>query len=466
MAGVSGAMGDPALPVTAEPAELEPGSRWLPKDLGYYLKGGGALVVDQAANLGLGLLTTLLFTNFASKEAYGNLGYVISAAGVAALAALPGVNTAIQYAAGRGFPGALAHGTRLRLKTVWLGVAGMLALAGALGLAGRASTAWCVALGALTLPLTYGCAGFAGFLQGQARFGEYALVDILIEAGKVGALALALFALRLDGVALVTAFLLATGLLTGAACLRYLRQSAGPPGAEFGRMSRAITGAAALATAAQQADRLIVGTFLGPGALAGYQLGFTLTDPLRNFGKLIAQLLFPKIVRMDASAPRFLKKFALALAALVGLLALLVVGYWIAFPFVQPLLFPQYAEALPVVRWLVVVAALSIFTTVLAQALWGLADLRPLYATQIGLPLARIACVAVGGWRLGILGILAGQVAYYGLAILAIVTLLAAAAARRRRALRQPVDTPAPEPHRPVDPRQPDGALPDEERTR
>jgi F0F1-type ATP synthase assembly protein I len=67
------------------------------------------------------------------------------------------------------------------------------------------------------------------------------------------------------------------------------------------------------------------------------------------------------------------------------------------------------------------------------QILWGFADLRPLYVTQIVLPIARLAVLGVGAWRWGIAGILGGQVVFYVAVAAFVVGYVLVLAFHRRR---------------------------------
>jgi O-antigen/teichoic acid export membrane protein len=405
----------------------------LPKDVGYYLKGAGSLLVSQGAGIVLGLLGTYLLTNFAAPETYADYGYVWSALGIAGLATLPGVDMAIQYAAARGYKGALRHGTALRLKTSVFGVAGMLLLAVGLLVSGRVTTARVVAIGAVLLPLTHGFNGFAAHLQGQGRFVEYATASLLVDTGRLVLTAIAVVVLRLDGVPLIGVLLLAAGGLTTAVCLTHLRQSHGEPGPEFHTVSRSLSISAVLGTLAYYADRLIIGTFFGPEQMAGYVLGITLTEPLRNVGNLLAKLLFPKVVQTGLHAPLFLRRLGLMLGVLACGLGAVVALYWFGFPLLQPVVFTQYANAVPMVRWLIVAAALGAFDLVAIQMLWGLRDLRPIYVTQIAFPLVRIVTLGLGAWSVGIVGILRGQVIYYSVVAIFACAMLLVLALRARQ---------------------------------
>ena len=388
----------------------------MPRDLEYYIRSGGSLSLGHAIGLGLGLLTTYVFTNFTSQRTYAHFGYVLAVLSVASLAALPGVDSAILHAVARGRAGALGPGTRLRLKASFLGTFGMLLWSALLGATGRRDEAAVVAWCSLLVPLIYPFTSVFSFLQGQGRFVEYTLANLAIEIAKTAAVALAALALGLDGTPVILAPFLAMGL--GYFLLTRYYDAGAPtfePGPEFRSLGRALTGAAALGTIAGQVDRFLVGTFFGPAAMAAYHLAFSLTYPLRGFGTLAGQLLFPRIVSSGSTAPGFRRKYGLGLSALATALIGLVAGYWLIFPVIQRHLFPGYEDAVPIARWLIVATSLAIFDTVAGQALWGLEDLRGVKWTQSFFPLQRMAFLAMGGYAAGVPGILAGQVAHYAL---------------------------------------------------
>jgi O-antigen/teichoic acid export membrane protein len=409
--------------------------QWLPRNLDYYLKGGGSLLLNHLVGLALGLLTTYLFTNYTSQQTYANFGYVLSILGIASLSALPGVDNAISHATAKGYDGALRYGTRLRVKWSLLGVVGMLIWAGILYGSGRTSEAAVVAACSFMVPLLYPFASVFSYLQGKEKFSQYALMNLAIETAKTIMLAVVLLVVGINGTGVIFLFFLAMGLSYLVINRYYVSRSGGEVGPDFGEVSRNLTGAAALAIIAGQSDRLIIGTFLGMGNMAAYNLGFTLTEPLRGFGTLAGRLLFPQIVQSDATAPLFLRKYGLGLLLLAGGLSGLILAYWIGFPLVQPLLFPGYSHAVMMTRWLVVAAAISIFDIVVVQVLWGLKNLRAIYLTQMVFPIQRIALLALGGYWRGIEGILVAQVVHYMLCGFLIIGLWIRASFRQRSSL-------------------------------
>lgn len=406
--------------------------KWLPRNLPYYLKGGSSLVFNHTAGLLLGFFTTYVFTNYTSQQTYANFGYVLAVLSIASLAALPGVDTAVLYAAAKGYDGALPAGARLRLKTSLLGTAGMLLWAGFLYAVGRSSEAAVVAWCSPLVPLLYPFSSVFSYLQGKERFTEYTLANLAVEVAKTAAVAIVAIGLGLNGPPVILSLFLVMGLSHLLLTRAYSQGLGGDPGPEFASLGRTLTGVAVVGAVAGQLDRLIVGTFFSVSSMAAYNLGYTLTSPLRGFGVLAGRLLFPQIVRSDAAAPLFVRKYGLGLALLLVGLAGLVAAYWVLFPLVQPALFAGYEATIPMIRWLIVATALGIFDIVAAQALWGLKELRIVYITQTLFPIQRILLLALGGSLAGISGILISQVVHYSVSALVIIAFWIGKSRRRR----------------------------------
>jgi O-antigen/teichoic acid export membrane protein len=396
--------------------------RLLPRDWRYYVRGGGSLAVTHVAGLFLGLITTYLFTNFTPESTCAHFGYALSVLAIASIAALPGVDTAIAHAAATGHDAALRIGTRQRFRSSFFGLAGVLLWAAALVALGRRDQALVIAVVAFLAPLLFPFSSVFSFLQGKGRFVEYTWLNLLVEMAKTAALAIAVLLAGARGIGAILAVLGTTALGYLAINQHYSRRlvASRELGDEFGVISRRLSGAAALGIGAAQVDKLIVGTLFGPATMAAYTLAFVLTDPLRGFGTLAAKLLFPQIVRSDALAPLFVRKYMFGLLLLGCALLAITTAYWLGFPLVQPVLFPAYEGAIPIIRWLIVGTTLSIFDIVAGQVLWGMKDLRFLYFTQFIFPIQRVVLLAGGAFLAGVTGILFAQVVHYLLAAVTI----------------------------------------------
>jgi O-antigen/teichoic acid export membrane protein len=407
---------------------------WLPRDVEYYLRSGGFLLAGLVADLVTGLITAYIFANFTSPQTYATFGYVVAVLAVASLGALPGIDAAVLRAVAQGHDAALVAGTRLRLKASFIGAGGMASWAGVLFWAGRDIDALAVAGCSILVPLIYPFATVFAFLQGKRRFAEYARANVLIEVAKTVSVGAAALASAWNGLPVILAPFVVMSLGHWMLNHRYSAGVRGEPGPDFARLGRVLTATACLAVVAGQIDRLLIGTFFAPTAMAAYNLGFTLTFPLRGLGGLVAKLVLPRVIDSDATAPGFRRRYGVGLAMVAILLGLVIAAYWMVFPLIQPLLFPGYEDTTPIVRWLAVATALAAFDLVAIQVLWGLKDLRPLYLTQSVFPIQRVALLAAGGGWFGVPGILAGQVAHYGLCAVAILAIWSRAARRRPKA--------------------------------
>lgn len=403
----------------------------LPTDLSYYVRGGGLLLLSQALDLTIGLLTLYVFTNWADRTTFGVYSYLLAVFAVASLATLPGVDTAIQHSAARGQRGALAHGTRTRLRASWVGSVGMALWAAFLWLRGESWVAIPVLAGAVLLPFVYGMTGYRSFLVGQGRFAKYLLVTLVSEMGKLLALAVALRLLSSSSA--VIAFFAAISCLNAALTLwiaRGVRRE--PVDAIFSDISNRLTLAAVVGSLAGHIDRLIAGTFYGMSSMADYGFSVSITDPLRNLGGVANRLLFPKMVRTNKASPVFRRKLATGLALAAGGLSLVVLAYNALAPVLVARFFPLYVTAIPMVRLLAVATCLTVWSIIASQALWAF-GVRTVFFMQIALPLLNIAVVGSGAALGGFNGILWGRLAYRVLSSVIIAVVLFALCWRAAR---------------------------------
>jgi O-antigen/teichoic acid export membrane protein len=236
---------------------------------------------------------------------------------------------------------------------------------------------------------------------------------VAIEVAKTASVAAVVLAFSWEGTAVVLTPFVIMSIGYWAVNRRHATAGSAAPGSDFDRNARVLSATAVLGVVASQVDRVLVGTFFAPTAMAAYTLGVTLTYPVRSLGGLASKLLLPRILDADAASPAFRRTFGFGLAAGAVALTAIVAAYWIVFPLIQPLLFPAYSDTGPVVRWLALATALSAFDVVAVQALWGLNDLRAFYWTQSVFPLQRMALLAMGAYFAGVPGILAAQVAHY-----------------------------------------------------
>ncbi len=409
--------------------------RWRLRGLGAWLRarrygtaarlvrGGALLTLSQGVDLAAGFAGLLLLTNRAGLVAYGVYGAVVAAASVAALTALPGMVTAIQYSLAHGHHGALAVGTRLRVRSAFWGLLGLVAWAGVLYWRGQQEMALAVALTALVFPWLYSMGGFRPYLIGQGAFGRYLLSTSLVEIGKLAFLWIG--AGRLPAYVLVAGYFAVNAALNACITLYYIRSA---PNREVGeqlhQVSGWLTAAAAMDTATAQLDQLIVSASFSIQTMAVFSLALTLTEPVRSLAVVMGSLLFQRMVRQDLTRAAVWRRQFAFLAGLAGALALLWLAYLKLVPPVIPLLFPAFKPAVAILPYTSAATALLAWGAVALQVLWGRRSLRPLYVAQMAFPVVRLALVGGLVWALGFPGLLWARVAHGVVTAVATLTLL------------------------------------------
>ena len=132
--------------------------------------------------------------------------------------------------------------------------------------------------------------------------------------------------------------------------------------------------------------RLIVGGLLGPASAAAYRVAASLADSVKKPTDLLAKAYYPEVVRMDFATkhPWRLMLRGTALAGLIGLIALLVMGL-AGRQLVDAIFGPGFESVYPVLLIMMLVPAIGILTFPLPSMLLALDRASaPLIARLVG----------------------------------------------------------------------------------
>ncbi len=373
-------------------------------DLSYYLSGGSLLLIDQAMMMATGFATTWCFSTYAPKSIYGGWGYIMAIIGTLSLIALPGVSQAIQRSAARGYDGALVVGMRQRMKAGTIAGAMLILIAALLYVIGKPSLAKGAVVAAALFPLAYAMDDYRSVLFGKQRFGFYVLVHSGIQCGVATATILAIvWHLPFPVILLANMAVRAVGNVAGFGIVKRLALTNDKVDDDFHRFGWNLSLVGVVGGISYHLDRIIVGATLGLTAMAAYELAFRLTEPIRSLGVFLNKLVFPRAVKVSGAAVA--SRFLMRLAPMVVLLAVAgVVGTVLIGPFMG-LLFPNYPETIPLAKWmiwsaLVSVALIYLETFYLSQERFH----RTFYLASLLRPLAIIVLVPLFIMRWGAFG--------------------------------------------------------------
>lgn len=309
-------------------------------DLPYFVKNTFWMAVRQVLLTASGLAVVMSFTWFATQELYGQYQLVLSILGIAYIATLPGMNTGILQAISRGHDGSYLPAVKRAFLFSFLGVLGMALWGGYLWLTGSPGLGMAVIVAGVFLPFTMGLDQWDSFLQGRELFEKSALWSI----AQSMVFAAAMISVIVFGGNSILTVVLAHSIIYGGANVLFffrtlrLRRSRKQDPAVIG-YGWFLTKIGGLRIVATHLDKIVVGFFLGPVALATYGLGTYIAKRVQDFTKSILSVTTPKISRMNTvSKKRYLAIFFVSVICSVVLVAII--------PYIVPILFTQsYSSA-------------------------------------------------------------------------------------------------------------------------
>lgn len=384
--------------------------RRLGLDLRYLLSGGFFLALTQVTSALIALGMTIAFANWVPVETYGTYRYLIAVYGLFALAALPGIDTAVLRAVSRGEDAAFDVGIRTKFRWGLLGAAAALGYAGYHFHSGSAALGYAFAVMGVALPLMESAALYASLLNGKRLFRAWALLDIFVQGISALALLGTIRFISTDIVALAIAYfgsyVLARGIALLVSRMRYARNAIRDEGLQA--YSRSVTLFQVLTRAIASLDQIVLFHLLGPAQVAIFSLATAVPNRIQGILRISGNLAFPKFAKREASEiarslPRRMVLFSLAVAA--GCAAYVAVA-----PTLFSLLFPQYLASLPYSQ-AVVFYTLSAITYPFGSYLFAHKRVGDNYVLAVGSFAAKVACLlGLVPW-FGVWGAIAGILA-------------------------------------------------------
>lgn len=314
-------------------------------DLKYYVKNSFYLISSNAVSAILGLLLSISFARFLSKEIYGQYGYIMSIFGILAIFTLPGMSTAIVQAVARGHDRVLIDATKEKFKWSILGSIAILGVGIYYFLSGSLLLGKCLMISSLFLPFFQNFQTYNAFLSGKKQFDKVAKYQVIIQAISVPVTAIVIYLsqnLILILIAHLTSFSLLRGYFFRLASKNMENESTDREALTFGKH---MTVTQIPDMFRNHYDKLFIGMFLGFSDLAVYSIAFGFSSIITPLRSIVPTLIFPKLSQMDKKdAYSELKKrlplIMMGFAILAGVLILLC-------PYIIPLIYSQkYADSI------------------------------------------------------------------------------------------------------------------------
>jgi O-antigen/teichoic acid export membrane protein len=149
-------------------------------DLSYFVKNGFWVLLSQLAEILAGVLLSVVFARFASKEIYGQYNFLFSIFAMFSIVSIPGFRNALVRSVARGYDGVYQKSTRLSLLWSLAGLPFMVLIGAYYFHEGDRLMALSLFAAAVLLPLYYAPVSWSAALQGKAKF-NYRSILLIIQ---------------------------------------------------------------------------------------------------------------------------------------------------------------------------------------------------------------------------------------------------------------------------------------------
>jgi len=322
---------------------LKKSEKYTKTDMVYLTKGGFWLACGQIATAVSGLLLTLVFANFATKELLGAYRYILSVAGILAIPSLSGMDIAFLQAVSRKKEGSFQKALKTKLKWGSLGIAGSIIIAIYYFLQGNNTLALSFVLISAFIPLLNSFSLYNFFWQGKKRFDIQNKIKSFVYI--VSALTVSLVVILTKNLYLIIfsyffiwSFLhLLFLILTKKKCDINTQEDSKT--ISYGK-HLSLIGSFSLVNS--HLDKIIIWHFLGADYVAIYFIALSLPIKIKEILKIVSSLALPKYA--EKSEQELKETVPQKMRQIFFITVPIIISYILLAPFLYKILFPAYKE--------------------------------------------------------------------------------------------------------------------------
>jgi len=308
----------------------------------YLFKHSSYLLIGSVIGLITAFLLSVAFARLLPKEVYGQYGYILSVAGLIAIATLIGMNNAVIQGVAKGFEGVLKRGFITKLKWgLWGSIVSIGIAIYYWSFKGNAELAISFLIVAIFLPLFKGGEIYQSYLDGKKLFGRRVTYTALIQIISTALIVAALF-LTKNLIVIILIYFSSYSMLRTFFLFLVIRKmrpnrTDDPETISYGKH---LSYMGIIGIIAQQIDKVLLFNLVGPAQLAIYWFATAPVEYFRTPLQNIIEIALPKLsVRSKEEIKKTLPKKLLKTTLLIGIM---IVFYIVAAPYIYHIFFPQY----------------------------------------------------------------------------------------------------------------------------
>lgn len=327
-------------------------TKYLNLDLSFFVKNTPYTLLPYGISLLATFLTTYILANFVPEHTLGVYRYVFSWYGILSIFALGGAASAITISIAQG------HNSlrqAIRYKALFSGIAFFITTLIASYYFYNENTEIALSFFALALsiPAIETVSVFASYFQGKEDFKRVAFLSII---SKVTILVCTLGAVYFfpESYFLILGSLFFVAIAQGVFVYSIRKEvnvsSKKEEDPNLLSTSLHFSGMGILYTLGTQADKIILFTFFGSGALASYWIATTIPLEIQRFVSQFTGIYFPKLARKNTTSLSEHKKFVYKFIKIIFIIFIILIAIAVLYTFFAPLLFailfPHYTESI------------------------------------------------------------------------------------------------------------------------
>lgn len=391
-------------------------------DVAYLAKASlWSFLGDGAATIA-SILLSVAFANLMSKETFGLYRYVLSVAGILTFPTLVGINMSMVQSVARGFEGSFFDGLKTKIK--WGSFAALFCAVIAVYYITKANHTLAVAfiIAGCFLPFMDSVLLYQSIWAGRKNFKTQNIFQVIAQVIAVAVVFLVLLFTRnilLVILAYFAAYTFSRTLLLFITVKKAkINRQKDEKTISFGKHLSLMQVPGIIAN---QTDKVLLWSFLGPSALAVYSFAILLPDNIRTVFRDLETVILPKFSQKQKQELQ--KGLPRKILVVLPVLILAVVVYVLITPWIFKIFFPRYLDA---VKYSQIYSLCIIFFTLqvpFTTALTSQLEKRKLYFFRFFAPLLQIALLAVFTPLYGIMGAIAAIISSQIIGLLVLIFL-------------------------------------------
>lgn len=379
----------------------------------YLLKSTIWLTSYQIISVVLGLILSIVFARFTTKEVFGNYNFLISIISMLSIISIPGLNTSMLRSISRKKEGVFPKAVKLSFIWSLIGIPLLIFIGIYYYFFGQKIVGIGLFLAAIFFPLLYAPNNWSAFLQGKKRFDIFAKYSTVKTLLTTSAIIATIFIGKGNLILIFLIYLITNSVLNVFyyfKCHIFLDNNEEDDG--WKKSGYKLSVSDFISISYDYMDKILIGLFLGPAQLAVYVIAVSIVSQIKASLIQVMKVIYPQIFQMNKDILiRTLKKirnnfFLLSIAFVLIIMILL--------PYIITILYSnKYIDSIIYAQIYTITIPLAIFSTITSTILISLKKENILLKYQIICFVIMLGLYLTLIPSLKILGALVSSIIYY-----------------------------------------------------